>query len=425
MAPLKVLITGAGIGGNALALWLSKLGHDVTVNERWSCLRANGLQVDLRGYGIQVMRHMGIEDKIRAKCVKEEGIKIVDSRNRQWAWFPANTSGKGAQSFSSEFEIMRSDLCQILYDEAVAQGAKFIFGTTVESFEETDDTVHVKFDNGSTDSFDLVCGADGLGSRLRKLMFAGADDNGASTTFTELPERTAYFTIPKPIEEGERYIAQAYITTNKRFAMIRRHSPKYIQAYLKCETNYDSVKNMKRGDAANEKAVFAEVFRNAGWKTDELIKGMHSADDWYCQYSGFVESKNWSKGHVTLVGDAAHGVPADGMGTSAALIGAYILAGEINRHCGTGQHNNGKEGIVTAIEAYERTFKPYIQVTQQGMSAEPSVFDRIPSNSFTVSCFLYLAWFVYLLRLDLILMRLFEDGGVKGFQLPTYEIVAK
>ena len=49
MAPLKVLITGAGIAGNALAFWLSKLGHSVTVIERFPSLRASGLQIDLRG----------------------------------------------------------------------------------------------------------------------------------------------------------------------------------------------------------------------------------------------------------------------------------------------------------------------------------------------------------------------------------------
>ena len=46
---MKVLISGAGIAGNAIAFWLSKLGHTVTVIERFPSLRATGLQLDLRG----------------------------------------------------------------------------------------------------------------------------------------------------------------------------------------------------------------------------------------------------------------------------------------------------------------------------------------------------------------------------------------
>lgn len=77
--PLKILIVGAGIAGNALAFWLSKLGNRVTVIERYPTLRVNGLQLDLRGHGIEVIKRMGLEQAIRAKCVPEGEYHLIEA----------------------------------------------------------------------------------------------------------------------------------------------------------------------------------------------------------------------------------------------------------------------------------------------------------------------------------------------------------
>jgi 2-polyprenyl-6-methoxyphenol hydroxylase-like FAD-dependent oxidoreductase len=199
MAPLKVLIVGGGIAGNALAFWLSKLGHDTTVIERFSSLRATGLQVDLRGHGIEVLKRMGLEQSFRSKAASEQGIQMVDSTGKRRGYFPANKSGKGAQSFTSEFEIMRGDLCRIIHD-ATKDRAKYVFGTSVEIIEEKHGAVHVKFADGKKDQFDLLVGADGQWSRTRKMMFANDKTDG----FVPLNGMcVAYFTMARPIQEGE------------------------------------------------------------------------------------------------------------------------------------------------------------------------------------------------------------------------------
>lgn len=152
MARLKVLVCGGGIAGNALALWLTKADHDVTVVERYPDLRVTGLQVDLRGPGIEVLRRMGLDEGFRAHAAGEEGMRVVSGSGREWAYFPANKTGEGAQSFTSDYEIMRGDLTRLLYG---ASKAKVLFGTSVERYEDKGDSVEVVFSDGRTETFDL------------------------------------------------------------------------------------------------------------------------------------------------------------------------------------------------------------------------------------------------------------------------------
>ena len=127
MAPLKILISGAGIAGPAAAFWLSRLGHSCTVIERFPELRTNGQQIDLRQQGVEAARRMGLLDEIRKHIVDEECTIIVDSQGRQQAEFGKQNHGTGEQGFTSEFEIMREEISKILYKET-RDGTKYRFG---------------------------------------------------------------------------------------------------------------------------------------------------------------------------------------------------------------------------------------------------------------------------------------------------------
>ena len=117
MAPLKVLICGAGCAGPALAFWLSRAGHSVTVIERSPDLRTSGAQIDLREQGIEVAKRMGLLEKIRARTVDEAGLAFVDEKGNQLGAIMANKSGQGRQTFTSDFEIMRGDFVRLMYEE--------------------------------------------------------------------------------------------------------------------------------------------------------------------------------------------------------------------------------------------------------------------------------------------------------------------
>lgn len=430
MTSMKILISGAGIGGNALAFWLSKLGHDVTIIERFPSLRATGLQVDLRGHGIEVMRRMGLEQAFRAKMAPEQGMQVVDKTGRRRAFFPVHKAGEGLQNFTSEFEIMRGDLCQLIYD-ATKNQAQYLFGMSIDGFEDKDNAVHVNFTNGKTAKFDLLVGADGQRSSTRRKMFeAGV----AEASYHPLKdEYMAYFAIPKPMKAGEEYIATTYMAPGKKGIMTRRHSQDELQVYLGCTTKSAKFKESHQtGDVQALKAAWADMFKGAGWQSDEIVKAlMHPNTDFYSERPALVKLDSWSKGRVTLLGDAAYCPTATtGMGTTAAIVGAYILAGEISRHCGPASdaaRSDDKPGdnLVAALEAYQRKFQPFMDQVQEGVSTsgDSAVMGWFTSSAFGISVMNNLAGLASLLRLNL--GRWFLKENIKGWDLPNYAALSQ
>ncbi|KAI5861415.1 FAD/NAD(P)-binding domain-containing protein [Durotheca rogersii] len=429
MARIRVLISGAGIAGNALAFWLVKLGHEVTVVEKFPVLRATGLQIDLRGHGIEVLRRMGLEREFRELSAPEQGLQIVDGTGRQRALFPANKPGDGGiQSFTSEFEIMRGDLCRLFHD-ATADRARCIFGTSIASLQQENmgggrgGPVDVTFENGKTERFDLVVGADGMWSHTRRLLF------GPDTPETLRPLGgfcIAYFTMPRAIQEGEGYLATAYMAPGRRAIMTRRHRPDAMQVYLPCRSDGGRLARTRRGDVAGEKAAFAESLAGAGWQADEIVAAMWDADDFYCEHLRLVTLPTWARGRAALVGDAAYCPSANtGMGTTCGVVGAYVLAGEIGRHCGRGEHDDddnaaGADGLEAALAAYERTFRPYVDKVTRGVAEDASVWNMLPSLALGVGIMHAVLGLASYFRLDFF-HHVLREKRVQGWDLPDYE----
>ncbi|KAJ5095001.1 Monooxygenase FAD-binding [Penicillium argentinense] len=420
---MKILISGAGITGNALAFWLSKLGHAVTIIERFPELRVSGLQVDLRSHGVAVMKRMGLEEAFRAHSIPEQGMQMVDKKGRRRAYFPASNSSNVKLGFSSDFEIMRGDLCQIIYDVAKAR-ASYVFGTSIASFEQKSDVVDVRFVDGTSNQFDLVVGADGLGSRTRKLMLG----DEAADAFRPLNGMyVGYFTFPKPIEDDEEYVATNYMATGKRGIMVRRHNAREVQAYVGGQTNSERLKKALAGSVTEQKGALTEMLQGAGWKADEILESLKGSDNFYCERMGQVRLEHWSRGRVTLVGDAAYCPTAmTGMGTTSGIVGAYILAGEIGRHCRNSSSSHSKETqgtpdqLLGALEAYEQKFQPFMSQVQKGVSFENGgIWERVSATAFGIAVMNHLMGVASFLRLDL--LSRFQSDVVTNWELPVYE----
>lgn len=415
---MKILICGGGIAGNALAFWLSKLGHQITVLERFPSLRTNGLQLDLRGHGIQVLKRMGLEDKFRAKSAPEQGTRVVDKSGRVRAFFPANKTGKGVQSFTTEYEIMRGDLCQMLFDEN-RERVRYIFGTTVDTVDDDGKLMNVRLTNGESDHFDLLVGADGVSSRVRKTVVRANKPD----VFTPIKDYyIAYFTIPRKAADGEEYLATMYLATGGRGIMTRRHCLDTLQVYMSCTSNAKKLKECRPGDIPAEKEAFTEIFQGAGWESEKILKSMADTDDFYCERMGLVQLDAWSQGRVTLVGDACYCPSANtGMGTTSAFVGAYILAGEISKHCGVaGSESDSRDGLNRALKAYEDRFRPFMAQVQEGVSdglGMPTSAFGIATAYLVISVAAWMNWNIF--------GDAFLKEKVKNWNLPDYEELAR
>jgi 2-polyprenyl-6-methoxyphenol hydroxylase-like FAD-dependent oxidoreductase len=115
-----------------------------------------------------------------------------------------------------------------------------------------------------------------------------------------------------------------------------------------------------RRNLDQQRELLAAKFKGAGWQSDALVAAASDADDFYFDAFAQVHMKTLSKGRVTLVGDAGYcASPLSGMGTSLALVGAYILAGQLGPAGGL-----DGERIRTALARYETAMRPYIDTCQ-------------------------------------------------------------
>ncbi|MFG3530021.1 FAD-dependent monooxygenase [Streptomyces sp. NPDC047917] len=346
--PLRVLVAGGGIAGQALALWLTRGGHRVTVAERAPALRATGAQVDLRGQGIEAVKRMGLLEAVRAKLVDEAGVTFIDSRGKAGATIMANTSGKGRQTLTSEYEIMRGDLVRILHD-ATKDDTEYVFGVGVDGFEQDAHKVVGHFSDGSSGEFDLLVGADGQGSRIRRAILPEGLD-----PYWRVGIHMAYWFVPRIASDSN--VRDTCMVPGGRQIMRRSHNPTETQVYFVIREDSEEASAIHRAPVERRQEFWASRFRDAGWQTERFIEGMKTSPFFYSQEIVQVRTDTWSKGRVVLAGDAAHcASPYSGMGVSGGLVGAHVLAGEINRHPGD---------LPTALADYDRVLRPFVNEIQ-------------------------------------------------------------
>lgn len=402
MACLKILICGGGCAGPALAYLLIRSGHQVVVCERFAALRASGAQIDLRAQGIEVVRRMGLLDVIRSKLVDEAGVAIVDSRGNVKGTIMANKSGKGALSLTSEYEIMRGDLVRILYD-ATKNDVEYIFGKTVERFEQDESQVVVQFSDSSSDTFDLLVGADGQGSRIRKAILP----SDSPDPYRRLGIHMAYWFIPRI--ETDNNIRRTYLSPGGRMIMRRSHNSTETQVYFALKDDSKDLWNIPKVPLEQQKAFWAERFRSAGWQVHRFLEGMKTAENFYCQEVVQVRTDTWHKGRVVLLGDGAHcASPFSGMGTTGSFVGAYVLAGEINRNT---------ENLSQALANYDKALRPFVNEIQK---INPFWLRLLmPETQWGITVLHFLVALICFLRIpDLVATFSKEEKG--GWKLPDY-----
>jgi 2-polyprenyl-6-methoxyphenol hydroxylase-like FAD-dependent oxidoreductase len=291
---VRVLISGGGIAGPALAFWLCRRGIEVTVVERAPGLRPGGHAVDVRGVARRVVEQMGLMAAMPADLFGGEGIV-------------------------AEIEIARGDLARILHD-ATSAGAGYRFGDRITALTQDADGVDVTFARGDAGRFDVVIGADGVHSGVRALAF------GPDRDFVRyLGGYTAYFTVPDPGDLENWF--QLFSAPGGRTAGLRPERGGTAKASLGFRTPTPAYEG---AGVAEQQRVLAERLAGVGWKVPSLLAAMPQAADFYFDSINQVRVDQWWRGRVALLGDAGYcGSPLAGLGTSMALVGAYVLAGEL------------------------------------------------------------------------------------------------
>jgi 2-polyprenyl-6-methoxyphenol hydroxylase-like FAD-dependent oxidoreductase len=437
--PLRVLITGASIAGPAAAYFFSRAGATVTVLERSPVLRLGGQRVDIRRTGVNVMRKVpGMEAAVRSKAPDMDGVAFVNSAGKPYGVWRA-TGDPDQQSLISEFEILRGELGEILYDLTKEDpNVQYVFGNIIASVEydhqqsekaNGSNPVRVSFRNNNFPSsdYDLVVACDGAHSATRAMFLNCSPRKHIKSTNCW----AAYFTFPGDLLNGSR-IEQAHSAPGGRFIAIgsengltRATLMKFSPAAGPDDRNNSIVplrEAMKEGDDALKRYV-AEQFTDCGWLTPQILAGMKVSTDLYASeivrvHPQAILTHPDSAVPFALVGDAASAPGFTGTATSLALTAAYILAGEVGtRHRGD---------VAAGLRSYEAIMRPIINE----MSYNPPLATTIMAPQTRLGIWIRNMIFALLTRFASLLNPL-QKRFAPGFgrndevrdKLPTYEWV--
>ncbi|KAL2060926.1 hypothetical protein VTL71DRAFT_8978 [Oculimacula yallundae] len=412
MPNLNILISGSGIAGSVFAFCLLRAypNANITIVERDPALRLTGASVDIRSTAVDIIKWMGVEEEIRRKTTKEEGMQFVDMNGKEIATFRA-TGRTDIQSFTSEYEIFRGELAQIFINP-VLDHVKVIFEETVEDYEELDDGVIVTFGKSKeVEKYDLLVAADGLGSRIRGKML----NTKPSEQIHDAGVHIAYFTIKGDLLKGE-LLAKGVGATDGRAVMMRPdpHSEGRTRAMLMNVTWSSNIemkerlnKALRQGNEAYMQ-LMEELFADVGWLTPEILRGMRESDDFYCSLFAQIRSPKLHQNRVVLLGDAGYATP--GFGTSLAIIGGYVLAGELLRNGGD---------VKKALDGYSGYMIPFVKASQGDDIAMQLCF---PQSAWGIWIKNSVLRFVTALRLDRLAITVAATLGFteKKTPLPEY-----
>ena len=362
MPKLNALVVGASIAGPTTAYWLAKAGANVTIIERFPKMRTGGQSIDIRTAGVTVMRKMqGMEAAVQAKTAGIEGLSWVRDDGRPYGTIKA-TGNPDQQSLISEFEIFRGDLARILFDMTKDnKNIKYVLGEQIASMQqkgEDDGPVTVEFTNAlPTSDYDLVVACDGATSRTRGMgLGCGVRDHIIPSNCW-----AAYFSIKQDLLEGSK-IGEGYSAVGGRFLGVGP-DPAGVNrvTFMSLNPQDDRDRTLLFREAAQQgddelKRFVAKHYEGMGWKTPQVLKGMMESEDFYASEVVQVKIPSLSKGRFVLVGDAGYAPGMTGTGTTLALTGAYVLAGEVSKH---------KGNVAAALKGYEEQMRPIIKEMQK------------------------------------------------------------
>ena len=349
---MNALISGVGIAGATLAFWLHKYGIEPTLVELAPALRSSGYVIDFWGLGYDIAEKMGLLPDITRIGYHTQELRIVDEDGRR-------LSGFGVQLFREltggrYVTIGRGDLSKLICDQ-ISGSCEIIFGDSIAGLRETGGEVHVQFEHGAERRFDLVIGADGLHSRVRKLVFGPQDRYEKDLGYRVAAfETTGY-------QRRDELVYIVHSAPGRQVGRLALHDGQTLFLFI-----FASGSEPEAHGVAAQKAMLRKAFQGAGWELPRILTALDTCDDLYFDRVSQIRMAAWSRGRIALVGDAAFCVSLlAGQGSALAMTAAYVLAGEL----ATLQHQPQE-----AFRRYEERLRPFIDRKQRAAERFASAF---------------------------------------------------
>ncbi len=341
---MRILISGAGIGGLTLAYWLHKTGHTPVVIERASSIRTEGYMIDIVGSSWDVANRMGLVPQLNAHAYPIEEMDFVDSEGQISVRLPVRKLFRALNITERSLTLDRRDIVETLY-HAVQSDVEIHFGTSLTEICQSTHGVEVNTTGEQLDdTFDLLVGADGIHSNVRKLAF------GDEKQYADyLGYYVAAFYVQAVTARPEN-ICAIHVEPNIQFGIYPLSAERWLVIPI--------YKSADEGHIPPDQrlAVVRSHLRGLGWIVQDVLDQLTPDTPIFLDTATQIKMPEWSCNRVVVIGDAAS-CPTfiSGQGAALAMAGAYVLTEELNR----------KDDVQDAFARYERRLRPHVNRIQR------------------------------------------------------------
>src|SRR5437763_12830139 len=339
---MRILVSGASIAGPVLAYWLTRHGFDVTVVERAPQLRkTGGHAVDLFRPAMEITEKMGVLPQVEARETGTTRMTLY----REGARRPTSIDLTKLYRAASDrhVEVMRDDLSEIYFD-AGRDDVEYIFGDSITAIPPDGE---VTFEHGAPRRFDVVVGADGLHSNVRRLTFG---EEAGLTRF--IGAYLGVVSVPNVLKLDGEFVG--HLGPGRTAGVYGARHLDDARAVFLFHSEHELDYHYR--DVPRQKTLLRNAFAGMHAQVDGWLVELDRTPSFYFDSITQLRLESWSRGRVTLVGDAGYCPgPAVGGSTSLAVLGAYVLAGELAE--AGGDHER-------AFAAYEREMAEIVQASR-------------------------------------------------------------